>query len=195
MRSEKNDDGLNGSNTALSVNPRLIPLLWISLPCIALSIYIGLCQPKLENKIEDTLSHILRPELYTRETLQRDYEEVFATPFRNVKVSEYMNSKAGHGALFVMTLKSTCPLQLKDPEAYETVAINSPKAASVSGVSPDWFLKNHAPWIAVCLYKQKPYPVKVWYNKIEYELKSGSSGNCVGDFLGSATKTDTILSN
>lgn len=164
-----NYDRNNDSSPIPSVNPRLYALSWAVVVCgvltFSLSYYLSSYQPKFANKIEDTLVHTLSPEMFSRETLQRDYEEIFATPFRNVKVGEYTNSKAGHGLLFAMTLKSTCPLQLKDPKTYKMVPFDSPEAHYGSYSSPDWFAKNHAPWMEICLHKQKPEPVIVWFNR------------------------------
>lgn len=109
---------------------------------------------KLTRQMLEMLFYPLTSTMHSRETLQRDYEEVFATPFSNVQVTKYTNSKSGHGTRFSMSLQSTCPLELKNPESYKAVSLESPDAHYGSYRS-DWFAKDY-PWITTCLYRQIP---------------------------------------
>ncbi len=167
----------NVPSPLIAVNPAIRKMVLATVILVPLSYYLGFTQPEIANKIDWTISHMLLPEIHDRKTLRCDYEQIFATPFEKVAVSEYTNAKAGHGTLFSMSLKSSCALQLQESESYETVPFDSPKAVCGSHASPDWFAKNHAPWIVLCLYKQKPAPVIVSYNHSRYELKSGQLTN------------------
>jgi hypothetical protein len=93
--------------------------------------------------------------MHDRKNLQRDYEEVFATPFKDVQVSEYWNANTGRGVRFHIFLTSYSQLRLKDPATFEELPLDSYGAAN--GYNQGWFLKTH-PWVATVLYHKQPVP-------------------------------------
>lgn len=101
---------------------------------------------------------------HNRENLRRDYEEVFATPFENVSVVDYVNEKAGHGTRFFMVVKSNAPLNLKTPDKFRELDVHSDEA---SWIGIKQFAKEHSDWSQVCLYNDqiKPGPIWVHFNQ------------------------------
>jgi hypothetical protein len=79
---------------------------------------------------------------------------------------------------------------------YHGAVVGTPGAglavvATAASLLASWSYENK-------LRKQKRLPRQLINDRLAHlddVEKIGSSGHCVGDFLGSATKTDTILSN
>jgi hypothetical protein len=119
--------------------------------------------------------------MHSREHLQRDYEEVFATPYKDVQVSEYWNENVGHGTRFRVSLTSVSPLKFKDPAAFKEVPIDSFEATHsyVKG----GFLKTH-PWVTTIWYREQPLPgqepgaISVYLNqaKDRCEVRASKAG-------------------
>ncbi len=85
---------------------------------------------------------------HTRENLQKEYEEVFATPFSAVQINDYTNSNSGHGLRFLMSVQASSPIQLRNQNAFKEVPSNSRDAERYL----TRLLDKHPDWITTCMY-------------------------------------------
>jgi hypothetical protein len=89
-----------------------------------------------------TLWYFQQAAWHYRDNLPKEYEEIFATPFNQVNVTEYWNASAGHGTRFEFVFHSTVPIQIKDEPSYE-------KTKDIK------YDKYRYPWAFTSLYRER----------------------------------------